>query len=306
VEGNSMKLTIVLAFSLIISAQSFAQVPSRDFFPLTVGNIWTYKYYDLDDEAPGDFLNKYYGTGTYRIISKSLSVDSTIWHFEQVRNLTHFFSFNGESEYDTTTSLVDTTFFELVEYNSDNHRVVIPSVYIYPFSFLCWPFSDSLQFSRYAPDTLKDTLSINRHWTNYLWRVNAQFQEQVGMIQFTYTNDYPTGHMDTAADTLLSSILMSVPRSTVSLQPQDLILNQNFPNPFNPSTTISFVTNQSSKITLKIYNLLGQPAETLFDGTLPPGNHSLIWHTSKQSSGVYFCVVTCDEAVKSTKLVLIK
>ncbi len=72
-----MKLKTLLAFSLIISVQSLAQVLSRDFFPLTVGNSWTYKYYDLDDEAPGDFLNNYYGTGTYRIISKSLSVDST-------------------------------------------------------------------------------------------------------------------------------------------------------------------------------------------------------------------------------------
>ena len=176
-----MKLNILLAFSLIISTQTLAQVPSRDFFPLTVGNSWTYKYYDRDDEVPGDFLNNYYGTGTYKIVSKSLSEDSTIWHFEQIRNLTHFSSVNGENG--TTNSLIDTTFFDLVEYNSNNHKVVIPSVYIYPYSFLCQPFSDSLQFSRYAPDTLQDTLTINRTSINHLWQVNAQFQEQVGMVQ---------------------------------------------------------------------------------------------------------------------------
>lgn len=299
-----MKLNILLAFSLMISAQSLAQVPSRDFFPLTVGNSWTYKYYDLDDEAPGDFLNNYFGTGSYRIISKNLSADSTVWHFEQIRNLTHFSSFNGENG--TTTSLIDTIFFDLVEYNSNNHRIVIPSAYIYPYSFLCQPFSDSLQFSRYAPDTLQDTLTINRTWINHLWRVNAQFQEQVGMIQLTYNNDYPTGHMDYAADTLLSSILMSVSTNKVSLRPQDFVLDQNFPNPFNPSTTISLITTKSSKVTVKIYNLLGQLVETLFNGTLSTGNHSLIWHASNQSSGVYFCIATSDETVKSIKLILIK
>ena len=112
--------------------------------------------------------------------------------------------------------------------------------------------------------------------------------------------------MENAADTLLSCILMSAPSNTVSLHPQDFILDQNFPNPFNPSTTISFITSKSSKVTVKIYNLLGQLVETLFNGTVPAGNHSLIWHALKQSSGVYFCIATCDEIVKSTKLVLIK
>ena len=289
---------------MIISVHSLAQIPSRDFFPLTVGNNWTYNYYDLDDEAPGDFLNNYYGTGTYRIISKSLSADSTIWHFEQVRNLTHFSRVYGENG--ITTSLIDTTFFDLIEYNSNNHRIIIPSAYIYPYSFLCQPFADSLQFSRFAPDTLQDTLTINRTWINHLWRVNAQFQEQVGMVQLTYTNDYPTGHMDYAADTLLSSILMSVPSNTVSLRAQDFILDQNFPNPFNPSTTISFRTSKSSNVTVTIYNLLGQLVETLFNGNLSAGDHHLMWEASNQSSGVYFCIATSDGIVKSTKLVLIK
>ena len=112
--------------------------------------------------------------------------------------------------------------------------------------------------------------------------------------------------MYNAADTLLSSIQMSVPSNKVSLRPRDFVLDQNFPNPFNPSTTISFITGKRSNVTVKIYDLLGQFVETLFNGTLSSGNHSLIWHASNQSSGVYLCVATSDGTTKSTKIVLIR
>ena len=53
---------------------------------------------------------------------------------------------------------------------------------------------------------------------------------------------------------------------TVSNIPSDFVLKQNFPNPFNPSTTIEFALPVSAKIRVKVYNLLGQTVKVLYDG----------------------------------------
>ena len=71
----------------------------------------------------------------------------------------------------------------------------------------------------------------------------------------------------------------------------DYRLNQNYPNPFNPSTSISFYVPVQSRISLSIYNAIGQKVETLYEGELSAGSHRLNWNASRYSSGIYFYVV---------------
>ena len=74
----------------------------------------------------------------------------------------------------------------------------------------------------------------------------------------------------------------------------------NHPNPFNPSTTISFeVAQTSSFVTLEIFNIKGQKVRTLVDGKLDAGHHSVIWNgkddnNKSVSSGIYFAVFDVD------------
>jgi len=65
-------------------------------------------------------------------------------------------------------------------------------------------------------------------------------------------------------------------------------LNQNYPNPFNPSTSISFALPNESRVSLKIFNSVGQMVKELVSGVKPMGNYDVRFDASMLSSGVYF------------------
>ncbi|MDD2230643.1 MAG: FlgD immunoglobulin-like domain containing protein, partial [Candidatus Cloacimonetes bacterium] len=89
-------------------------------------------------------------------------------------------------------------------------------------------------------------------------------------------------------------------------------LRQNHPNPFNPSTTISFaLKNNSPALRLKIYNLKGQLVKTLFSGYLAKGVHSVVWDGkdnagSNVSSGIYYYQINDGKSTQQRKMVLMK
>jgi hypothetical protein len=75
----------------------------------------------------------------------------------------------------------------------------------------------------------------------------------------------------------------------VGMAPRVLSLGSNYPNPFNPSTTIEFSVPSDGRATLKVYNVLGQEVATLFDGVAVAGNlNKATFDASRLSSGVYF------------------
>jgi hypothetical protein len=92
---------------------------------------------------------------------------------------------------------------------------------------------------------------------------------------------------------------------TVAL-PATFTLNRNYPNPFNPVTTLSFSIPIDSEVSLSIYNLQGREVATLVDANIDAGYHSVIWNANIQSSGVYFVKMISGDFVRSQKLMLIK
>jgi photosystem II stability/assembly factor-like uncharacterized protein len=87
--------------------------------------------------------------------------------------------------------------------------------------------------------------------------------------------------------------------------PQNTSLNQNFPNPFNPSTTIRFELPKASAITLKIFNTLGQEVSVLVNEQKSPGYYQLQWNASVPS-GIYFYRLQAGEYVEVRKMVLLR
>ena len=65
------------------------------------------------------------------------------------------------------------------------------------------------------------------------------------------------------------------------------MLFQNFPNPFNPTTEITYNLFYDSKVTLKIFNLIGQEIAELVNGEMSLGIHSIKFDASKLASGIY-------------------
>lgn len=71
-------------------------------------------------------------------------------------------------------------------------------------------------------------------------------------------------------------------------EPYRYSLDQNFPNPFNPSTSLHYQLKQGSYVTLKVYDALGREAVVLADGRETEGYHSATFDGSKLASGIYF------------------
>lgn len=100
--------------------------------------------------------------------------------------------------------------------------------------------------------------------------------------------------------------------STVeSSLPDGYELLQNHPNPFNPSTTITFAVPEASDVTLSIYNLRGQLIQTLHSGPIATGPHSVVWNGTdfrgaKVASGVYLYKLEAKDFVETRRLVLMK
>ena len=91
-----------------------------------------------------------------------------------------------------------------------------------------------------------------------------------------------------------------------SFLPKTFELEQNFPNPFNPSTHIQFTLPRSEFVTLRIFNLLGEQVAVLISETLPAGAHQAQWDARGLPSGVYFCRLHAGELVQTRKLLLQK
>jgi hypothetical protein len=83
-------------------------------------------------------------------------------------------------------------------------------------------------------------------------------------------------------------------------------LSQNYPNPFNPSTTIRFGLPYDSRVTLKVYDMLGREVLALVDGYLNAGYHEVRFDGTKLSSGVYFYRLTAGGFVSVKKMLMMK
>jgi len=85
-----------------------------------------------------------------------------------------------------------------------------------------------------------------------------------------------------------------------------LLLFNNYPNPFNPTTVISFHLSTPDFVEMKIFDLLGKEVETLVHRPVNAGRHEVKWNASGVGSGVYFCRLQCGEEVRTTKVVLLR
>jgi len=84
------------------------------------------------------------------------------------------------------------------------------------------------------------------------------------------------------------------------------ILNQNSPNPFNPSTVISFNLPKADFVTIKIFDMLGREVTTLINKQLNSGAHSVVWNANGLTSGAYFYKIQAGSFSEIKKMLLVK
>lgn len=132
-------------------------------------------------------------------------------------------------------------------------------------------------------DPHEQTLSLDRNNVakfNFTvdWSAPINKEEQIGFV-LTSSN----------GKTWRTSISITVD------PPRTFELFQNYPNPFNPTTTISYQLPYDSKVSLKIYNLLGQEVATLVDGNRQAGYHQEAFSAERFSSGMYIYRIICTD-----------
>ncbi len=88
--------------------------------------------------------------------------------------------------------------------------------------------------------------------------------------------------------------------------PEGFDLSQNYPNPFNPATTIEFSINRSGKASMRIYDLLGNLIDEIFNEDKEPGRYKITYDASELSSGIYVYQLQSGSNEMSRKMILLK
>ena len=83
-------------------------------------------------------------------------------------------------------------------------------------------------------------------------------------------------------------------------------LEQNYPNPFNPSTVINYSVANSGKVSLSVYNLLGQKVAQLVNEVKPAGSYNVTWNATASASGMYYYRLEAGDQALTRKMMLIK
>tara|TARA_Y100001936_G_scaffold40665_1_gene39208 strand:+ start:7215 stop:15041 length:7827 start_codon:yes stop_codon:yes gene_type:complete len=150
---------------------------------------------------------------------------------------------------------------------------------------------------------------------------NEPYGEQLSM-RFHDTSEniwYDCQHSTIfTANEIQGSVLSPIEISLTALSigdegyvPEEFILSQNFPNPFNPVTSIGFGVPNGSEVTVTIYNLLGQEVRKLYSGYMEPGYKFVQWDGkdsfgSPGPSGMYIVLMQAQDFIDTKKIILMK
>ena len=156
-----------------------------------------------------------------------------------------------------------------------------------------WKLSD--------PNSVGSWISPNEELTGSKYRIDSfQFghEDSVGAVKGTiYLDDFRLVKKTTE----LVGITESNPTTVYKFR-----LYQNFPNPFNPATTIQYEIPQTGKVKLTVYNILGEEVEVLVDRTLPAGKYKARFDGRRLASGTYVYRLQVNGKVFTKKMLLIK
>ena len=149
---------------------------------------------------------------------------------------------------------------------------------------------DSNNYTRYGAmkyDNSGNRIFVVQYYTtaNRFSYVHDMFVDRKGSVYLTGKSQGHGTYYDYA--TVKYSPMITGVQETVSI-PESYFLDQNFPNPFNPTTTIRFGIITSGNVSLKVYDILGREVAVLADEYLRAGSYERVFDAGNLSSGVYF------------------
>ncbi|RLC50903.1 MAG: hypothetical protein DRI23_06130, partial [Candidatus Cloacimonadota bacterium] len=158
----------------------------------------------------------------------------------------------------------------------------------------------------------------NRSLTGYtVYRNNQQI---VQVTETTYTDEdlengvyayYVKALYGSYESEASNEVIIELTEANNIIIPENTALLGNYPNPFNPTTEISFALKDAEKVNLEIFNVRGQKVKTLVNKSMDAGLHQIVWEglddAGKQiSSGIYFYKMQAGEYNATRKMIMMK
>lgn len=174
-----------------------------------------------------------------------------------------------------------------------------------------WQPVDRVLFS-YLPDlsiesvTYEEYVGVNDWSPTDLVSYSYDAQGFAEMIEYLY---YHNDQWNDHGRLLLDMMEISDVEEDL-MKPSDIVV-ENYPNPFNPETTIRFTLDRKQKVKVSVFNILGQRMNTLIQDKLPTGTHSVLWDGRDEkgnmlASGVYFYRLKSKDSVVTGKMLFLK
>jgi len=279
-----MKNIFVLLLVLII------EVEGQDYFPLTIGNSWTY-YGSYDTTYKRTYL-----------IKDTTNINGEKYFVYGMQNMSDYNDTIRKDAAGNILKLVHGNPIMWFDFSKDSG-----DVYFHP-------FSDSYIYNV----TIRKFLTVNSYLKDFDDCIDIFFDvpnivdDEVGYALAPgcgIVRKYGAWSDDVLYTAFIDGSPLEINEKLESM-PLQFHLNQNFPNPFNPVTTIKYALPFESKVTLKVYDILGNEIAVLVNEEKKSGNYEIDFQSAmgnKQlASGVYFYQLRAGNFVQTKKMMLLK
>ncbi len=297
----------------------------HNFFPLHVGDLWQYVYYDIDSQTL-----RY---NEYKIVKDTL-VNNKIYYGK---------NFSYYSDYYDSTCSEFIGFFctdmenvlrilDLEDYNNNgiiNEELLVDSLEV-PYETMYYSYFGDIHIVR---DTLWYLIDNDTLFTRMVFTLGGEhfFTDKIGLTMIWPEQNTPIYLTGAIINGATHGTLVGVEDETDEIKPQDVELSPNYPNPFNPTTTINYVItssdlsgrgnlsngqrqiassqaprNDAINVQLKVYDALGREVATLVNAKQTPGKYSVQFNATNMPSGVYFYTLRAGNLVQTKKMILMK
>jgi len=158
---------------------------------------------------------------------------------------------------------------------------------------------------RWTYDILTEEQAINVEIDSITHKASISLFDAYGEINIVFTVRDP--EEASASDTLHINLMISgVESARIGAAPKVFELYENYPNPFNPATTIRYGLPKPSRVRIQIYNVLGRQVATLMNEEMRPGMYEIHWDATGFSSGIYFYKIKAGEWQQVKRMLLLK
>ncbi len=310
-----MRTTLLTAIACIIAAAA-AFAGAADYYPIEVGNTWVYQIHEGSQSVVSTQLlvhNVEMLNGREVFLLQTDILESTD---DNVSGAGMLYGFSDDGDL-LWYSICTNEGFVLEDF--DPPHIVLPydiSVGSTWVNHMNWQDEEDLIVESISFEIISDneTVSIGIGDFNQCLKVReirsgyepapsttvSYYAKGVGLIKTETT--YSDGYVSTSELTSYSF----TPIAVETEQPTVFTLSPNYPNPFNPVTSIPFTLAHDAQITLAIYNIAGEKVATPAEGQFQAGAHSVEWDASEHASGVYVYRLNAEGIELSGKMTLVK